>query len=99
MKTPTVTTVPHDWMFENWPEHVYPYSGARARHVVRQNQDALRKCGALGRPGHSLVIFGAPYVKWLASTAARVEYELAPNQPEHAHKRAGAAGKAAAKAL
>jgi hypothetical protein len=94
-KAPTVTPVPHDWMFENWPPSVYPYDGARARHVVRQHQDALRKCGALGRPGHALVIFGGPYIKWLASTAARVDYALAPNQPEHAGKRAGQAGKAA----
>src|ERR1700681_2701214 len=83
----------HDWTFETWPPDVYPYDGKKARHVVRQNQSDLLKCGALARPGQSLVIFGAGYAKWLASKASRVaELDVAANRPEHAHKRFGQAG-------
>lgn len=95
-QTSMTNPLPHDWTFENWPADVYPYSGQKARHVVRQNMDDLMRCGALARPGHRLVIFGAAYAKWLASKAARVadEYSIAPNAPEHAAKRGGAAGRA-----
>ena len=96
-KQTQAASLPHDWTFENWPADVYPYSGQKARHVVRQNIGELMRCGALVRPGHKIVIFGAAYAKWLASKAARVidDYTIAPNAPEHAQKRGGAAGEAA----
>lgn len=96
-QTQATSPLPHDWTFSNWPAGVYPYDGLKARHVVRQNIDELMRCGALARPGHRIIIFGAGYAKWLASKAARVidDYSIAPNEPEHAHKRGGPAGEAA----
>jgi hypothetical protein len=97
MAKQTPTTIPHDWTFANWPTDVFPYSGPKGRHVVKQNQLALLRAGALTRIGRCIVIFGAGYSRWLASNAHRVvEFEVAPNLPEHAAKRAGQAGKAAA---
>lgn len=91
--TQKANVVPHDWELATWPRDVYPYEAKRARRLLRVNQDELLRCGALTRPGKHLVVFGAGYLKWLASKVARVnEYDLAPNAPEHAHKRAGNAG-------
>lgn len=89
--TPMVTELPHDWTFGTWPTTVFPYDSLKARHIVRQHQDDLLRCGALARIGHTLVIFSAGYTKWLASKASRVasDYRVAANGPEHAHKRFG----------
>ena len=91
MKTPT--NIPFSWGFKNWPPDVYPFNGVAGRHLVKQNQDELHRCSALSRPGHTLVIFGAAYVKWLHSKANRVftgdDYSVGANQPEHASKRFG----------
>lgn len=96
--TNKANTVPHDWELATWPQDVYPYDSNRARRLLRANQDELLRCGAVTRPGKHLVIFGAGYVKWLASKTARVaEYNVAPNRPEHAAKRGGNAGLAARK--
>ena len=87
----SIEPLPHDWTFQTWPAGVYPYDGKKAKHLVRQYQEELRRCGALARPGHVLVIFARPYLKWLASTARRVsdDYLVAANQPAHAAKRFG----------
>jgi hypothetical protein len=88
-----VISVPHDWTFANWPLDVYPYDGGRGRHVVREHQDELVKRGALSRIGKSIIVFGAPYVRWLQANADRVvDFDVPANRPEHAQKRGGNAG-------
>jgi hypothetical protein len=82
--------VPHDWTYTNWPPGVFPYDGQKARHIVRQNQAELLKCGALTRIGMHIVIFGAAYCRWLATKADRVtNFDVPANRPEHRHKRFG----------
>jgi hypothetical protein len=96
MKAQTTATpqLPHDWTIKTWPRDVYPYDGGRARHLLRVNEMALLKAGALTRIGHEIVVLGAGYARWMAANAVRVnaEYEVAANRPEHAHKRFGRAG-------
>ena len=86
---PTVTiTLPHDWTIKTWPRDVYPYDGAKGRHLIRVHQAKLSAAGALTRIGHEIVVLGAGYAKWMASNAPRVtEYTPAANRPEHAPKR------------
>jgi hypothetical protein len=92
----TIPQLPYSWTFNTWPADVYPHTGSRARHIVKQHSGELRAAGALTRPTKEMVILGVGYAKWLASKASRVfEFEVAANRPEHAHKRFGRAGEAA----
>jgi hypothetical protein len=87
----STTPLPYSWGFHNWPPGVFPYTGSKARHVVKQYGDELRAAGALTRPLKQIVILGAGYAMWLASKAPRVAgYDIAPNAAQHAHKRRGA---------
>jgi hypothetical protein len=89
----TIPQLPYSWTFNTWPAEVWPHSGSRARHLVKQHSGELRAAGALTRPTKEMVILGVGYGKWLASRANRVvEFEVAANRPEHAHKRFGQAG-------
>jgi hypothetical protein len=36
----------HDWTIKNWPRDIYPYDGARTRHLLRINQADLLTVGA-----------------------------------------------------
>lgn len=86
----TAVPPPHSWRLKDWPTFVFPGDPKSGRHVVAANRDALVAAGALSRLGRELIVFGAPYVGWLASQAHRVaDYEIAPNRPEHAPKRFG----------
>ena len=83
--------VPHDWTIKCWPRDVYPYDGAKGRHVLRVHQATLLAAGALSRVGREIVVLGAGYSMWLASKTGNVvefaETKVAANRPEHAHKR------------
>lgn len=95
MPRPKIFTPPkagelHDWTLKTWPETIFPYDGKKARHLIRQNADALLRCGAVVRIGPTLVIFYDGWRRWLASNAGRVAgYDVAPNREEHAAKRFG----------
>jgi hypothetical protein len=94
--TTAVAQLPYSWTFDTWPADVFPHTGSRARHIVKQHGGELRAAGALTRPTSQMVILGAGYAKWLASKASRVtEFEVAANRPEHAHKRFGRGREAA----
>jgi hypothetical protein len=81
---------PFSWTLKNWPPDVFPGDARRGRSVLRQYQSDLLKAGAVTRIGKHLVIFGAGYEKFLKSQAHRVtQFSVAPNAPEHAHKRFG----------
>ena len=83
--------VPHDWTVNNWPRDIYPYDGAKARHILRVHQTALIEAGALTRIGRQIVVQGAGYSRWMAQNAGNVvefaETKMAPNREEHADKR------------
>ena len=91
---PVVTiTLPVTWTIKTWPRDVYPFDGAKARHLIRVHQAKLTALGALSRPSHEITVLGAGYMKWLMSNAARVtDYDVAANRDEHAHKRFGRGG-------
>jgi hypothetical protein len=92
----TTSNFSPSWTFATWPDNVFPCSGAKARGVVRKNKDALLAAGAVSRIGREIVVFGVQYNRWLAKQAHRVnDFEIAANRPEHAHKRAGRAGRSA----
>lgn len=89
-KQTTISPPPHSFTYATWPEGVYPGNGARAKHIVRANRDALVAEGALTRIGREVVVFGGPYCRWLAKQSHRVaEFDMPANRPEHAYKRAG----------
>ena len=63
---------PHSWAIATWPASVYPNSSDRAKWLIRAHKSELFAAGALARPGRELIIFGRPYVAWLARQKARV---------------------------
>jgi hypothetical protein len=96
-RTSPIAQVPYSWTFDTWPADVFPYTGSKARHIVKTHGGELRAAGALTRPTKKLVILGAGYAKWLASKGNRVvEFDVVANRPEHAHKRFGRSQKATA---
>ena len=83
-------TLPYSWTIKCWPRDVYPFDGAKARHLLRVHQAKLVAAGALTRIGHEIVVLGAGYAKWQASYTPRVaDYDVAANRPENADRRFG----------
>ncbi len=73
--------LPNSWLVSEWPRDVVPNSQPSATHMVRQHRKELIACGALGRIGRNLVIFGQGYGLFLSRKADRVEnYVIAPNR-------------------
>ncbi len=55
--------------------------------MLRAHRAELQACRALARIGRTLVFKGAGYQKWLDLNEQNVEFELACNSEQHAHKR------------
>lgn len=80
--------LPHSWTIPRWPASVAPGNGAEGARLIRANKTALIEAGAISRIGRKLIVFGKGWEKWCALQANRVfDYDMAPNQPEHASKR------------
>ena len=78
-----IPSVPHSWGLaatrktatatpDTWPPSIYPGCSKRGRYILRQHRYELVACGALTRVGRELVVFGGPYVSWLARQSDRV---------------------------
>lgn len=74
MKT-SAPQLPHSWSLDRWPESIFPGDTQRAKYLLRAHRRALVEAGCVARIGRTLVVFGAPYRKWLERRAAR---ELVP---------------------
>jgi hypothetical protein len=80
----------HSWAVASWPNDVFPGNSDAGRQLIRKHRAALVKIGALTRVGKHLVVIGQEYTEWLLAQASRVSsFGIAPNYPEHAHKRRG----------
>ena len=71
MNAKKISTVPHSWPIEDWPPHVFPGRGSRARHLLHRHRDALIAAGGLVRIGKTWCVLGAGYVAWLAAQASK----------------------------
>jgi hypothetical protein len=75
------SNVPHSWPVRNWPASVYPNDSRKGLYLVRIHGRELLKANALARIGRERIVFGAPYVRWMAKKAGDVPgYELAVNR-------------------
>lgn len=76
--------VPHSWPANQWTDKapaVYPGDTDKGKYLIRTHKTELVEAGALARIGRELIVFGGPYVKWLARKSARVHgYDIAPNR-------------------
>lgn len=75
--------IPHDWTIKTWPADIYPYSGDRARKLVRLYQPALLAAGALTRIGREIVALGAGYSKcgWRRTQSGSPNSTCPPTAP------------------
>lgn len=73
--------LPHSWRAHKWPVEVAPNDSDAAKHLIRTHKEELIACGALGRIGRELIIYGEGYGVFLARKRGRVaNYIIPPNR-------------------
>jgi hypothetical protein len=76
-----VSTVPHSWAMDEWPQTVYPHRSSRGKYICRAYRDELIAAGALTRIGRDLVVLGTGYSAWLSKQSSKVaDFTIAPNR-------------------
>lgn len=76
-----LSSIPHSWDLEHWPDSVYPHGESRGRYLVRIYRDELIAGGVLTRVGRELVVLGARYSRWLERKTVDVPgFEIAANR-------------------